>query len=256
MHSIARLARLRLPPLHRHDSAVLQRMQSTVAAATAAPSIAPAPPPTAERNARAQKLCAIRSAATGPADSMDIWSMNSVKHRGWEAALRAGTPLNLNPITSLDSIVKRPRDSLLTVTLPFGSDAAFRAQYINWRGMIRIGKLLEEMDSFAGNVAYLHCDDGDPNTELPILVTASTDRVDLIKYPLNPDRDLQMRGCVTYAGATSMNIDIDFSTVPRNAGERSEPVRGLIPETGTMLVVECRRHTAGAVAKTCIPPRR
>ena len=183
--------------------------------------VSPSSPP-AVRNARAQQLFAIRSAATAPADAMDIWAVNSVKHRFREESQRTGAPLV--PITSLDHIVKRPRDSLLTVILPFGSDAQLRTQYVNWRDQIRVGKLFEEIDSFAGNVAYLHCDDGDPATELPILVTASTDRVDLLMYPLVSDRDYQMRGCVTYAGGSSLNIDIDMSTVPRHPGEAAAPV--------------------------------
>ena len=45
---------------------------------------------------------------------------------------------------------KHPSDSLLRVMLPFGSNPDFRAGYINQWGHIRFGKVLEELDFFAG----------------------------------------------------------------------------------------------------------
>jgi len=45
---------------------------------------------------------------------------------------------------------KRPTDSLLRVALPFGSDPAYRAAFVNFRGHLRFGKILEELDFFAG----------------------------------------------------------------------------------------------------------
>jgi L-cysteine desulfidase len=37
---------------------------------------------------------------------------------------------------------------------------------LNFRGGIRFGKLLEDIDAFAGNIAFMHCNDGDPNTKV------------------------------------------------------------------------------------------
>lgn len=45
---------------------------------------------------------------------------------------------------------RRPTDSLLRVELPFGSDPVFRAAFVNFRGHLRFGKVLEELDFFAG----------------------------------------------------------------------------------------------------------
>jgi len=33
----------------------------------------------------------------------------------------------------------------LTVSLPFGTDAQLRKQYVNFRGQLRVGRLLEGM---------------------------------------------------------------------------------------------------------------
>jgi len=54
---------------------------------------------------------------------------------------------------------------------------------LNFRGGIRFGKLLEDIDAFAGNIAFMHCNDGDPNTKVPVLVTACLDRLD-INFPV------------------------------------------------------------------------
>lgn len=48
--------------------------------------------------------------------------------------------------------------------------------------------------NFSANIAFLHCDDGDVTTAPVMLVTASFDRLDLLKYPLGADQDLLMTG--------------------------------------------------------------
>lgn len=86
-------------------------------------------------------------------------------------------------------------------------------QYINVSGHVRVGKLLEEFDAFAGCVAYKHaqCEEHPPETLT--LVTASLDRIDLFG-PIPTDKDVLLRGCCTAVGRTSMNIELDLSTVP------------------------------------------
>lgn len=43
-------------------------------------------------------------------------------------------------------------DSFDKVLLPFGSDPVFRDQYVNILGFVRFGKILEDLDDFAGNL--------------------------------------------------------------------------------------------------------
>ena len=80
---------------------------------------------------------------------------------------------------------------------------------LNFRGGIRFGKLLEDIDAFAGNIAFLHCNDGDPNTKVPVLVTACLDRLD-IDFPvtLNLGTDLQLHGQVTWTSKSALQISI------------------------------------------------
>ena len=58
--------------------------------------------------------------------------------------------------------------------------AGSTVQYRNPWNHIRMGRVLEDMDSMAGNIAFVHCDDGDPATLPPMLVTAAVERIEMI----------------------------------------------------------------------------
>lgn len=62
----------------------------------------------------------------------------------------------------------------------------------------------------------MHCDDSNPATGPITIVTASMDRLDLLKYPLPSSVDLVLRGAVTYTGSSSLNIDVDLCTLGNN----------------------------------------
>ena len=101
-------------------------------------------------------------------------------------------------------------DSLCCLALPFKQDPDLRADYINHRGDIKVGALLEDMDAFAGYCAYAHCAKG--ISVFPTIVTASMDKMDL-HGSLDADQDLQLVGAVTHVGYSSMNVDIDVATL-------------------------------------------
>jgi acyl-coenzyme A thioesterase 9 len=67
-----------------------------------------------------------------------------------------------------------------------------REQYVNAFGGLRFGKILEDLDAFAAECAYVHADGFDPQRPVTI-VTASCDRIDLLSK-LHSDRDLIMEG--------------------------------------------------------------
>jgi len=75
-------------------------------------------------------------------------------------------------------------------------------------GTVRMGRILEDLDSLAGNIAFFHADDDDDTTKTPQLVTASVDRVRLNR-PLSLDKDLVLRGEVAFVGTSSMVIRME-----------------------------------------------
>lgn len=114
------------------------------------------------------------------------------------------------PVVDLSRLVKSPAQTFLRVLLPFATDHSLRQQFVNKWGMLRVGKLLEELDAFAGNIAYKFIEDENGIVAPIAIVTASFDRLDLLQRPLSAHVDLELRGMVTYAGTSSMNIDIDL----------------------------------------------
>jgi acyl-coenzyme A thioesterase 9 len=156
----------------------------------------------------------------GAAEGM--WAVLSALSAKWRlhAALQAlggGAPSSLQPAArDLSALCKHPRDSFVRVQLPLTTSPSLRAAMLNARGHLRVGRLLEEMDAFSGVVAQLHCDDGDGARAAPLLVTAAFDRIDLLVGgggvgggALSASQDLELAGCVTWAGRSSLNIDLD-----------------------------------------------
>jgi acyl-coenzyme A thioesterase 9 len=109
---------------------------------------------------------------------------------------------------------KTPMDSLRELRLPFSTDESLRSFYTNAYGELRVGMLLEDLDSMAGLVGYEHSDGFARDLTI---VTASLDRFELRRL-FRPDADLVLQGCVTYAGHSSMEVRIDMF----QAGTESE----------------------------------
>lgn len=102
------------------------------------------------------------------------------------------------------STPKTPSQSMVSVRYPFSTDAFFMETYRNPFGQMRFGKILEDIDALAGNVAFYHASyQNQPN--FPMVVTASVDRITLNTY--RPDKigsDVVLSGKVTYVGKSSM----------------------------------------------------
>ncbi|CAN0533683.1 unnamed protein product, partial [Ectocarpus sp. 8 AP-2014] len=66
------------------------------------------------------------------------------------------------------------------------------------------GRILEDLDALAGNIAFKHCSE-DPS--FPLLVTASVDRIVLRRHP-ELDCDITLMGRVVWTGRSSMVINM------------------------------------------------
>jgi hypothetical protein len=100
-------------------------------------------------------------------------------------------------VTTPRLVLKRMKDSMVTETLPFATNPHVREEYINFFGGIRVAKVLEDMDAMAGAIAYSHCDDNTPETTPLTIVTASVDRIDLLRRP-SVNEDTRLSGTFAF----------------------------------------------------------
>lgn len=95
-----------------------------------------------------------------------------------------------------------------SVIYPFSTDKLLKEHYKNpWDG-VRLGRILEDMDSLAGYVAYDHCHVDDLTTLPPLLVTATVEKIQFSEVPLKLSEDMVLSGRVIWTGNSSMDIEI------------------------------------------------
>jgi len=89
------------------------------------------------------------------------------------------------------------------ISLPFLSNKVLYSQYVRYDGGVRFGKLLEDMDAIAGNVAFMHTQGKTVN------VTAIVDNIG-VRRRVPMTVDLFMEGRVIHVGRSSMTIRVDL----------------------------------------------
>ena len=97
---------------------------------------------------------------------------------------------------------RKPADSSIKMIMPFSKDLELRERYINFFGALRLGKLLEDLDLIAGQVAYKHTEGWERGLTI---VTAACDRIDLLG-DLRSDRDLQFLASINWVGKSSLEV--------------------------------------------------
>ena len=91
--------------------------------------------------------------------------------------------------------------------LLFSTDLELRERYQNFFNGLRLGKLLEDLDLIAGQVAYKHTEGWERGMTI---VTAACDRIDLLGE-LHSDRDLQLLSSINWVGRSSMEVGVRIS---------------------------------------------
>jgi acyl-coenzyme A thioesterase 9 len=135
----------------------------------------------------------------------------AVTTRLWQARLEAARAAGVD---TKDAATK-PQDALVpkppvrtSVRYAFNADDDLLESYRNPWNAVRMGRVLEDLDSLAGNIAFQHCDDADRSTRPQLLVTASVDRVRLLRQ-LRLDQDVILSGAVAWTGRSSMIIRME-----------------------------------------------
>ena len=99
----------------------------------------------------------------------------------------------------------------IEVVYPFSTDMVLREHFRNPWGGVRIGLLLEDLDSMAGFTSYAHVDDGCPSTRPPVLATATVETINVSARPLQLDKDTKLSGRVIWTGNSSMDLLIEVT---------------------------------------------
>ncbi|KAG2496152.1 hypothetical protein HYH03_005754 [Edaphochlamys debaryana] len=136
--------------------------------------------------------------STGPEDELYVGAYTPITKNLWRARHAQGNS-GYRPAPP-DSGARPPKPT--SVVYEFSTDRALQDMYRNPWGNMRLGRLLEDLDSLAGNVAFEHCYTGGTK---PLLVTASVDEIAL-QHPLKLEREVVVRGQVVWVGKSSLDI--------------------------------------------------
>jgi acyl-coenzyme A thioesterase 9 len=100
---------------------------------------------------------------------------------------------------------KEVSESRQYIVYDFSANPSLRHLYNDASGNILIGKLFEDLDAFAGNIAFQHCDDNSPTSQAPNLVTVSVDKI-VQPVPISIKNDLVVFGQIAWVGRSSIDI--------------------------------------------------
>ncbi len=143
--------------------------------------------------------------------------MNPIVRELWEQRQQYGERNEAN------AEFKHPSHSKTTIDYNFKSDEFLREAYQSPGGTMRFGKVLEDLDALAGNIAFKHVA-GHAGNKL-MLVTAAVDRIALRDIPAL-DNDQRLSGQVTYVGSSSMEIRLQIHELSGNGNNPEHWLEG------------------------------
>ena len=120
--------------------------------------------------------------------------------------MTANTTFDPNNLPKRAELVeKAPWQSTIVILYDFKDNPSLCNEYIRFDGGVRLERILEDMDSVAGNVAEVHANNSDG---YPLsFVTAAVDRIDMKRrFPMS--KNLIMEGMPIHVGKSSVNIQI------------------------------------------------
>ena len=141
---------------------------------------------------------------------------NQIVHQLWTERAKAKKETSSKPLggastcPSLEKAGKTPCQSETKVEYPFSTQELLAESYKSPWNTMRIGKILEDLDALAGNIAFYHVrqESQKEGVEVvhPLIVTASVDRIKLKKESPTMPQDQVLSGRVTFVGTSSMEI--------------------------------------------------
>ena len=120
---------------------------------------------------------------------------------------------------------KSPKESIQLVKYMFRSDVQLRNMYTDSKGNILMGKVLQDLDALAGNVAYVHCAPSHLNPDnaspMPALVTASVEKI-VLASSIPTTVNMHMVGKVIWVGNSSLDVSIELHSSPAEEEGKEE----------------------------------
>jgi len=133
------------------------------------------------------------------------WAVGEVAD-AWKASSKTGKSTVTQELWRRREADSSGVGSAHAVAYRFATSLALRDEYVGNSGKVLVGRLLEDFDALAGNVAFDWCSDTlDVNGKPPLLVTAAVDRIS-ISRPLLVTEDLFLTGRVIWTGNSSMLV--------------------------------------------------
>ncbi len=95
--------------------------------------------------------------------------------------------------------------------IPLGDRPHLRNKYSNFQKQVRYGRLLEDLDTMAGHIAYLHnksqCVTLNGKQVSPIvIVTGSVDQIKVVRNNTVYDKNVKLSGFTSWVGRSSCEV--------------------------------------------------
>mmetsp|Transcript_48147 Transcript_48147/g.112598 ORF Transcript_48147/g.112598 Transcript_48147/m.112598 type:complete len:407 (-) Transcript_48147:112-1332(-) len=145
--------------------------------------------------------------ATNPATAIATRSSTSVESAPeWEISAKFGKSTVTQELWRRREQQSLGIGSSHAVLYKFSKVTSLRDEYVGNTGKMLVGRILEDLDALAGNVANDWCQemkssDGSP----PVLVTAAVDRIRL-RRPVHITEDVVLSGQTIWTGSSSMLV--------------------------------------------------
>ncbi|PVV03532.1 hypothetical protein BB560_001985 [Smittium megazygosporum] len=142
-----------------------------------------------------------------PTDAVTF--LNKLNIRVGESDFKSDHTFEYSPDTLT---IRSMKDSYTELALPFKDDSGLLEDFIEFSGVVKIGKILETLDHLSVAVSYKHC--GDDKGRIPniTIVTASVDRIDILDH-LSSDANYKVSGFVSYVGYSSIEVSLKLDKV-------------------------------------------
>jgi acyl-coenzyme A thioesterase 9 len=133
----------------------------------------------------------------------------------------------------LDTGPKVPVDT--TISYNF-SENSLRDLYVDLKGEVLLGKLFEDFDSIAGNIAFAHCFNKS-NQDVLSLVTAAVDYIKMSKNKtLSASVDYKLCGKVIWVGRSSLDVVVELHEARQAAASMVPDDIVMVPGDETLVL--------------------